>query len=76
ADISPTRFKAIKDMILSYQSKIGGGLCAVHVKMNIWSEVFTGEDVGGPYRRADFIMTHMKQGLERIEEIQFGDLTV
>ena len=72
-DFSAERFRAMEKVIINYQTKIGGGLCAITVKMNAWSEAFPTPDQGGPYRRADFIMTHLRQGMDQIEEITYED---
>lgn len=67
-------FERIVSTIRSYHNKIGGGLCALSVKMNLWSNAFPTPGVGGLSRRAEFIMMEMIQGMEDIEDIQYADV--
>lgn len=68
-DISGQQFNAMDMMIKEFQTKIGGALCALTVKMNAWTEMFPDQGTWGLAKRADFIMSDMRQGMERIEEI-------
>jgi len=38
--------------------------------MDSWAHQFPNRDTGGPQKRAEFIMSEMKQGIDRIKEIQ------
>ena len=49
---------------------IGGALCSLSVKMNTWDQLFPSEESVGPTRLAEFIMSDMKQGIEKIQEIE------
>lgn len=69
-DISAKRFQRVKTLIESYHTTIGGVLCALSVKIDAWHELFPGKDVGGPVKRAEFIMSEMKQGIENIQKIE------
>ena len=73
-NLSPDGFNSMVDVIHAYQTKLGGALCALHVKMKLWSDMFPNKDVGGVQRRAEFIMTHMRQGIDKIEEIDYDEL--
>jgi len=68
-DISAERFNKVKAMIESYHTTIGGSLCALSVKVDAWHTLFPSKDVGGPVKRAEFIMTEMKQGIVNIKKI-------
>jgi len=57
-NISAERFRRVEAVIRGYHTTIGGVLCALSVKMDAWSNLFPNMEVGGPGRRADFIMTH------------------
>ncbi|MBE0531563.1 MAG: hypothetical protein IH626_12170, partial [Rhodospirillales bacterium] len=35
-----------------------------------WARLFPAKDVGGPVRRAEFIMSELKQGIENIQKIE------
>jgi len=68
-DLTADRFRKIEALILHYHTTIGGALCALSVKMTAWTEQFP-TSTGGIGRRAAFIMSDMRQG---IECIQAGD---
>ena len=69
-NISAERFRRVEAVIRGYHTTIGGGLCALSGKMDAWSNLFPNMEVGGPGRRAEFIMTEMKQGMDRIQMIE------
>ena len=73
-DLTHDGFQRASQLIHDYQTMIGGGICAIHVKMKHWSDSFPSQGAGGLNRRADFIMTHMRQGLERLDELDDGAL--
>jgi len=65
-DLSAERFKRIEALISSYHTSIGGALCALSVKMTAWESQFPNSS-GGVGRRAAFIMSDMRQGIEHIQ---------
>ena len=69
-NISAERFRRVEAVIRGYHTTIGGVLCALSVKMDAWGNLFPNMEVGGPGRRAEFIMTEMKQGMDRIQMIE------
>lgn len=69
-NISAERFRAVEKVIRSYHTTIGGVLCALSVKMNAWHKLFPREDSGGPIKRSDFIMSEMRQGIDKIIKIE------
>ena len=69
-DISAKRFERVKNLIESYHTTIGGELCSLSVKMDAWKAKFPNRRTGGPARRADFLMTDIRQGIENIREIE------
>ncbi len=73
-NLSPDSFRHMTHLIHGYQNAIGGGLCAIQVKMNLWSETFPRKESGSLTKRADFIMTHMRQGVEKIQKIDYDGL--
>lgn len=72
-NMSEDSFKRMEQMITDYQSKVGGALCVTSVKLDAWAEKFPRSGVGGPVRRADFILNTMRQGLDRVESIDYQD---
>ncbi len=69
-DVSAERFRAVEKVIRSYHTTIGGVLCALSVKMNAWHKLFPRKDAGGPVKRSDFIMSEMRQGIDKIQKIE------
>ncbi len=69
-NLSAERFRKIEQLITSYHTTIGGVLCALSVKLNAWAYQFPTLASAGPVRRAAFIMSDMRQGIERISAIE------
>jgi hypothetical protein len=69
-DLTAERFNKIEAMVRTYHLSIGGTLCALSVKMNAWQRLFPTPAAGGPMRRAEFIMTDMRQGIGRISALK------
>jgi hypothetical protein len=65
-DIDAERFKRFRSLIEGNHVALGGMLCALSVKMDAWSHKFPGRQGGGTMNRADFIITEMQQGLDRV----------
>lgn len=69
-NINGERFRKVEALVRSYQTVIGGILCALSIKMEHWAKQFPSPKVGGPMRRAEFIMSEMRQGIENIQELE------
>lgn len=69
-NLSAERFCKIEQLITSYHTVIGGVLCALSVKMNAWTKQFPTAASAGPVRRAAFVMSDMRQGIDRIAAIE------
>jgi len=69
-NISAERFRKVEKLITGYHTTIGGVLCALSVKMDAWSRLFPNKHAGGPGRRAEFVMSEMKQGIENIIQVE------
>jgi hypothetical protein len=65
-DLSAERFQRIEALVSRYHTSIGGALCALSVKMTAWTDQFPNA-TGGVGRRAAFIMSDMRQGIEHIQ---------
>jgi hypothetical protein len=65
-DLTAERYRRIEALISSYHTSIGAALCALSVKLAAWTEQFP-DQTGGVGRRAAFIMSHMRQGVERLQ---------
>ncbi len=68
-NITADSFKRVKQLITSHHTTVGGVLCGLAVKMNVWNEKF-GNDKGGPQARADFVMSEMRHGIDKIHQIE------
>ena len=68
-DLTAHSFQKVRSMIESHHATVGGVLCGLTVKMNIWEERL-GDRAVGPVQRAEFIMSHMRSGIERIKKIE------
>ena len=69
-EISAAQFRKVENLIAGYHTTIGGALCALSVKMHAWHRLFPNADAGGPARRAEFIMSEIRQGIENIQKIE------
>ena len=69
SDINAESFSRVKRIISSHHSTIGGVLCGLAVKMSVWNDRFAdGRD--GPQARADFMLSEMRHGIEKIVEVE------
>jgi len=68
-DLSAEKFRKLQKVIKSYHITLGGVLCALSVKLDAWHYLFPQKSVGGPQRRAEFIMTEMRQGMDKIKQL-------
>ena len=67
-DINPHSFRSIRDLIVTHHLTIGGVLCGLAVKMNLWKHRFSRG--GGPVRRLEFIRSEILPGLAHIKTIE------
>ena len=68
--LTAKRFEKIETLIKSYHAAIGGVLCALSVKLYAWQRQFPKASSAGPMRRAEFIMSEMRQGIDTIRAIE------
>ncbi|MDP4795939.1 MAG: hypothetical protein NWR87_03415 [Rhodospirillales bacterium] len=66
-DITEEKFRKLQGTIKSHHVTLGGTLCSLSVKMDSWHQLFPKRSVGSPHKRAEFIMTHMRQGMDKIK---------
>ena len=69
-NISAQRFHEVETMIRCHHTSIGGILCALTVKMDAWAEAFPDRQVGGPGRRSEFVMSEMRQGIDKVRQME------
>lgn len=68
-DLSAEKFRKLQKVIKSYHTTLGGVLCALSVKLDAWHYLFPHKSAGGPQRRSEFIMTEMRQGMDKIKQL-------
>jgi len=68
-NLSAEKFRQLQKVIKSYHTSLGGVLCSLNVKMDAWNRLFPHQNAGGPQRRAEFIMTQMRQGMDKIKQL-------
>ncbi len=64
-DMDGDKFRKFGASIQDTQLNLGAILCALNVKLGAWTRQFPNERSGTPQKWADFISTHMRQGLEQ-----------
>ncbi|WP_420346684.1 hypothetical protein [Pelagibius sp.] len=68
-DMSAASFHEMEDMIIGYQTKVGGALCAVTVKMDAWARRIPNRRACGPGRQVEFILSDLRHGLQEIRDL-------
>ena len=71
-NISAERFREVEKFIQSHHVTMGGTLCSLSVKMNAWRRLFPNKQSVTPMKAAEFIITDMRQGLQRIQNDQLA----
>lgn len=69
-DLTPDRFRKVEKLIKDHHVFIGGTLCSLTVKMETWDRVFPNKAAGSPARRAEFVRTEIRQGIEKIRRFE------
>ena len=60
----------MRALITGHHTSVGGVLCGLTVKMGGWTQKFGRGTGGRVHSRADFIMSSMRQGMEKIVQIE------
>lgn len=68
-DINAQTFRQIRELIAAHHVTIGGVLCGLEVKMNLWKTRFA-RGGGGPNRRLEFIKSEILPGLSHIKSLE------
>lgn len=68
-DINAETFHQIRELISSHHVTIGGVLCGLAVKMDLWKERFA-RGGGGPNRRMEFVKSEILPGLSHIKNLE------
>jgi hypothetical protein len=68
-DINADSFRQITQAITTHHTTLGGVMCGLTVKMDLWKERFpTGG--GGPLRRIEFVTSELLPGLDQIRDLE------
>jgi len=68
-NISAVSFRQLRQLVTGHHSTIGGVLCSLQCKFDLW-QVECGGVHAGPVRQASFLMSHMRNGLDKIKKIE------
>ena len=68
-DISAESFGSVKTLIGNHHSTVGGVLCGLSLKIKAWEKTCSGSNFGTA-RHAEFILSHMRSGMDRIKQIE------
>ncbi|WP_448202794.1 hypothetical protein [Azospirillum sp. sgz302134] len=68
-DINADTFRSIRELIASHHVTIGGVLCGLAVKMDLWKARFA-RGGGGPNRRMEFVKSEILPGLSHIKSLE------
>jgi len=68
-DINAETFRDIRKLITAHHVTIGGVLCGLVVKMDLWKERFA-QGGGGPNRRIEFVKSEILPGLSHIKMLE------
>ena len=68
-DINADSFSRMKDMVFSNHRSIGGVLCGLSVKMQLWRDRFPTAS-GGPNKRLEFVRSEVVPGMQMIDELE------
>lgn len=69
-DINKNTFAALRGQIEENHSSMGSILCGLGVKIRNWSKEFPDNDVGGPQKRAKYVVTEMEPGIEKLRTLE------
>ena len=70
-DINADSFRTIRKLIAAHHVTIGGVLCGLAVKMNLWKLRFANGG-GGPNRRIEFVKSEILPGLSHIKALELS----
>lgn len=69
-DINKASFDNMRKQIEDSHSSMGSVLCGLMVKMKGWTREFPDNQVGGPAKRAKYVMTELLPGLESLKDLE------
>jgi len=68
-NLNADRFREIKSAIERHHTTVGGLLCSLNVKMRAWKKAFPDPEGGGLIKRGEFLISEIKQGLDKVQSL-------
>lgn len=68
-NISAASFRNLRQLVMGHHATVGGVLCSLQCKMDLW-QLECGGTHAGPVRQAAFVMSHMRNGMDKIKKIE------
>lgn len=75
-NVTAERFRNVETLIKSNHKTVGGVLCGLGSKLNVWKANFPDRSIGGPVRRAELIMSDLVHGMDKILKLEASGATV
>lgn len=70
-EVTAASFRKFRNLVTAHHLTVGGVLCGLSVKMRMWDQRFGQTPEGAAVvSRSEFIMSEMRQGIDKIEEIE------
>jgi hypothetical protein len=69
-NITAERFHEVRDMIIAHHTTIGGVLCGLVLKMDLWRGRYAGKTGVGPLRRIEFLKGEILPGLDYMSDLE------
>ena len=72
-EVNAANFYAVRQMIHSNHTRIGGMLCGLSACLDGWAERFPTRDAGGPHRRADYVRNELRFAVDNLRVLAAPD---
>jgi hypothetical protein len=69
-NITAERFHEVRDIIIAHHTTIGGVLCGLVLKMDLWRGRYAGKTGIGPLRRIEFLKGEILPGLDYMRDLE------
>lgn len=70
SDINKDNFQRLRLQIEENHASFGSVLCGLVVKMQSWTREFPDSTMGGPQKRAKFVVTELEPGIEKLKLLE------
>jgi hypothetical protein len=69
-DINRQSFTRLRGQIEENHSSMGAVLCGLGVKLRGWGKEFSENNIGGPQKRAKYVVTDLEPGVEKLKVLE------